>query len=73
MSTTIAENKWIEYSPSEAYVSLNELTMLEETENMVLQLRTSAKSNDSALKIIQEQKLPDFYELKIRVRKYDFL
>ena len=73
MATNISENKWIEYSSSEAHVSLNELRMLEETEKMVLQLRKPATGNDPAVKITQEQKLPDFYELKIRVRKYDFL
>lgn len=73
MPTNISENKWIGYSSSESYVSLNELTMLEETENMVLHLRKPATRNDPVVNIIEEQKLPDFYELKIRVRKYDFL
>ena len=73
MPTTILENKWTEYSASEGYDSLNDLAMLEETVNMVLQLRKSATSNDPVVNIVQEHKLPDFYELKIRVRKYDFL
>jgi hypothetical protein len=73
MPTNISENKWIEYSSSEAYVSLNELTMLEETEKMVLKLPRSATRNEFPEKIPLEQKMPDFYELKIRVRKYDFL
>ena len=72
MPTNISENKWIGYSSSEAYVSLNELTMLEETERIVLRL-PSATRNEPTLNISPEQKLPDFYELKIRVRKYDFL
>ena len=73
MPTNISENKWIGYSSSEAYVSLNELRMLEETERVVLKLPRSGTINDPLVKISQEQKLPDFYELKIRVRKYDFL
>jgi hypothetical protein len=73
MTTNISENKWIEYSSSEAHVSLNGLTMLEETEKMVLQLRKPAIGDDPVVNTTQEQKLPDFYELKIRVRKYDFL
>ena len=73
MATNISESKWIEYSSSESYVSLNEVTMLEQTESMVLQLRKPVTRIDPATDIIQEQKLPDFYELKIRVRKYDFL
>lgn len=73
MSTNISENKWIEYSSSEAYVSLNELTMLEETESTVLRLRKPTALNDPTVNITREQKSPDFYELKIRVRKYDFL
>lgn len=73
MPTNISENKWIGSSSSEAYVSLNELTMLEESESIVLQLREPATRNDPAVNVTQEQKLPDFYELKIRVRKYDFL
>jgi hypothetical protein len=68
----ISENKWIEYS-SEAYVSLNELRMLEEAEKVVLKLPNSASGDDPPVTILQERKLPDFYELKIRVRKYDFL
>jgi hypothetical protein len=73
MQTNISENKWIGYSSSDAYVSLNELTMLEETENILLKLPGSTTLNDPIVNIPQEQKLPDFYELKIRVRKYDFL
>jgi hypothetical protein len=73
MPTNISENKWIEYSSSEAYVSLNELTTLEETEKIVLKLPKPVVTSDPPVNISQEQKLPDFYELKIRVRKYDFL
>jgi hypothetical protein len=74
MPTNISENKRIEYSSSyEAYVSLNELRMLEKTEKVVLKLPKSAAGDDPPGNIFQEQKLPDFYELKIRVRKYDFL
>ena len=73
MPTNISENKWIEYSSSEAYLSLNELTMLEETEKIVLKLPRSSTLNDPLVNSSREQKLPDFYELKIRVRKYDFL
>jgi hypothetical protein len=73
MPTNISENKWIGYSSSDAYVSLNELTMLEETEKIVTRLPRSGTRNDTRVTVCQEQKLPDFYELKIRVRKYDFL
>jgi len=73
MPTNISENKGIGYSSSEAYVSLNELTMLEETNRIVLRLPASSTRNEPTESISQEQKLPDFYELKIRVRKYDFL
>jgi len=73
MLNNISENKWIGNSSLEACVSLNELTIREETDSMVLQLRKRVSRNDPATNITQGQKLPDFYELKIRVRKYDFL
>ena len=73
MPTHVSHNKWIEYSPSEAYVSLNELTMLEQSEKIRLSLPKPANRCDPAVNISAEEKLPDFYELKIRVRKYDFL
>ena len=71
MSTNISENKSIAYSSSQGYGSPNELTIFEETEKIRL-LRPESKYNP-AVNISQQQKLPDFYELKIRVRKYDFL
>jgi hypothetical protein len=72
MPINLSQNEWIEYSSSDAHVSLNKLTMLEETEKIVLNLPRSAR-NDSPVDTSQQPKLPDFYELKIRVRKYDFL
>jgi hypothetical protein len=73
MTTSGSESKSIAYSSSGAYVSLNEMTMLVETEKIRLTLPKPASRYDPSVNTLQEQKLPDFYELKIRVRKYDFL
>ena len=73
MQANISENKRIEYSASEAYVSLSELTMLEENEKIELTLSDRSGTKEPSTAISGERKMPHFYELKIRVRKYDFL
>jgi hypothetical protein len=73
MPTIKSENKWIKYSSSEAYVSLNGLAMLEETEKIELTMPNRTRTSEPPVNVSNEQNMPLFYELKIRVRKYDFL
>ena len=73
MKFNVSESKWIEYASPEAYVSFNELKMLEQAENIEITGPKRSTSSESSLKVPDDQNVPHFYELKIRVRKYDFL
>lgn len=78
MPTNVSEHTRIEHSASQGYLSPDKVAVVEEKEEFEVTAahpaNASTGAHDSATAdVASEQKMPHFYERKIRVRKYDFL
>ena len=73
MPTNISNTKLIEYSTAEVYTPRKNDIMEDEHVEVELLIRNSTDVKDVATTATPQNKLPHFYEHKIRVRKYDFL
>lgn len=78
MPTNVSEHKRIEHSASQDYLAPDKVTVVEEKEEFEVTAAHPANTptgapDSAAVDVAPEQKIPHFYERKIRVRKYDFL
>lgn len=73
MPTNISKTKLIGYSTAEVYTPRDHDIMVEEHVEVELIVPNSTDVKDVATNAAPQNKLPHFFEHKIRVRKYDFL
>ncbi|HET9823685.1 MAG TPA: hypothetical protein VFP87_00050 [Chitinophagaceae bacterium] len=73
MPTNVSERKRLEYTATQVLEIPDKVTILREHEELDSIVADPGDEKDTAAVATCEQKPPHFYQLKIRMRKYDFL